>query len=408
VIDTHLDALVREEAREFRVDSRVYTDTEIFEQEMRRIFERMWICVAHESQLRTPGDFITASIGRQPVIVTRDRSEGQVHVLFNRCRHRGATVCQEKAGNTRFFRCGYHGWTYHLGGALAGVPHRSEEYDEDFDLTHGLVSVPRVRVLHGFVFACVLAEGDELTDQLGNAVEYLEAFSRFGGSEVASIDTSAGVSRLAYDGNWKLQLENTVDSYHPDFVHQSQGRLIQRRRGNATPRTSDAQDDLRTWDLGAGHAAFDLAPGGPKAGLSGNFFRGPAFHISIFPNLCLLPSQIRFVRPIRVDRTEVDAYPVMVEGMEPEVIAGRLRAFEEFYGPAGFGAPDDLEMFNRVQAGVGADVELDGLRWIDMSRGLVDEHVEPDGRRSCPWFDESPQRAIYRGWRQVMAGPSDG
>src|SRR6185437_4439616 len=98
---------------------RVYTDPQIFEMEMSRIFERVWIFMAHESQIPNPGDFVTSKIGRQPVIVTRD-SAGKINVLFNRCPHRGSIVCREETGNTGKFACPYHGWTFRTDGSLGG------------------------------------------------------------------------------------------------------------------------------------------------------------------------------------------------------------------------------------------------------------------------------------------------
>jgi len=74
-----------------RVHRRVYSDPEIFDVEMERIFGRAWLFVGHTSQVPTPGAFITTELGRQPVIMTR-HSDGSVHVLLNRCTHRGPKV----------------------------------------------------------------------------------------------------------------------------------------------------------------------------------------------------------------------------------------------------------------------------------------------------------------------------
>ena len=81
-----------------RVHRRVYSDPEIFDLEMERIFGRAWLFVGHTSQVPTPGDFITTELGRQPVIMTR-HSDGSVHVLLNRCTHRGPKVVNERCGH---------------------------------------------------------------------------------------------------------------------------------------------------------------------------------------------------------------------------------------------------------------------------------------------------------------------
>ena len=81
-----------------RVHRRVYTDPDVFELEMERIFGRAWLFVGHTSQVPNPGDYFTTELGRQPVVMTRHR-DGSIHVLFNRCTHRGAKVVNERSGN---------------------------------------------------------------------------------------------------------------------------------------------------------------------------------------------------------------------------------------------------------------------------------------------------------------------
>jgi len=87
-----------------RVAGRLYTDPEIFAQEMTKIFERTWIWVAHESELPRAGSFKSTHVGRHPVIVTKDR-KGEIRTLVNRCRHRGASLCEKKSGHANGFTC---------------------------------------------------------------------------------------------------------------------------------------------------------------------------------------------------------------------------------------------------------------------------------------------------------------
>src|SRR5215831_566635 len=98
-----------------RIHKRVYTDPEIFELEMRRIFGRAWLYVGHESQIPNPGDYITTELGLQPVIMIRHH-DNSVRVLINRCAHRGAKVVNERKGNAATLSCLYHGWSYDTDG----------------------------------------------------------------------------------------------------------------------------------------------------------------------------------------------------------------------------------------------------------------------------------------------------
>src|SRR5262249_15906490 len=134
-----------------RVHRLVYVDPDIFELEMKRMFYNTWVFVGHESEVAHPGDYKTMTLGRKPVILTRDAS-GKIFVLFNRCAHRAAIVCRQERGTSSYFRCLYHGWTYSNSGELVGVPFRSG-YGEDFKTEEfGLTRVPHVQSYRGFVF----------------------------------------------------------------------------------------------------------------------------------------------------------------------------------------------------------------------------------------------------------------
>src|SRR5699024_10180174 len=108
---------VMQTENKFRVHTDVYSDPKVFAVEMQRIFNRTWLYVGHESELPKPGNYKTAYLGLQPVIVSRG-DDGQINVLYNRCRHRGAVVCREPKGFAHHFRCPYHGWIYGKDGHL--------------------------------------------------------------------------------------------------------------------------------------------------------------------------------------------------------------------------------------------------------------------------------------------------
>ncbi len=96
IIPTHnigidYDALVKSD----RAHTSLYKDERIFDEEMEKIFYSTWVWVAHTSEIPEGGSYKTINIGKQPVVVVRDRKK-KVHVLLNRCRHRAATVCEHK------------------------------------------------------------------------------------------------------------------------------------------------------------------------------------------------------------------------------------------------------------------------------------------------------------------------
>jgi hypothetical protein len=121
-------------------------------------------------------------------------------------------------------------------------------------------------------------------------------------------------------------------------------------------------------------------------------------NLAIFPNLLIIGIQFRNVIPVGVGRTDVFLTPTTLRGVPEEINVARLRAHESFYGPAGGGAPDDVEMFNRCQDGL----RVKGAEWLELSRGLEREYTSADGIIAAHLTDEVPQRAFYRGWRTAM------
>ena len=73
IVENPVSALVDDRMDEgmFRVDRSVYTDEDIFEQEIAKIFEKSWIFLCHENQVEKHGDYFWTEIGRQPVFVHR-------------------------------------------------------------------------------------------------------------------------------------------------------------------------------------------------------------------------------------------------------------------------------------------------------------------------------------------------
>ena len=391
---------VQESASRFRVHRRVYTDPAVFDLGMRRIFETTWVYIGHETEVARAGDYKTTFLGRHPVIMARKPDDNGISVLFNRCRHRGATVCQQEGGNANYFRCAYHGWVYNNSGDLVGVTFE-EGYAPSFDKSQlGLVRVPRVDQYQGFVFASLSAQGPGLEEHLGNAKPYIDAFAAQGPQ---GIELTSGVQKFAFQGNWKLQLENTTDRYHASFLHASAFQIMERRTGRDIMAGFNP-DALKVWDLGAGHSVCELVSGGGLGSSGGNVsgysgMRGPGFNINVFPNLALLFNQVRHILPRAVDRTEVRLYLTRLKDVPPEVNAARIREHESFYGPAGFGAPDDWEIFNRVNSGLQAE----DVDWVLMSRGVGREETDGEGRRWNRDLEEASARALYRHWLRLMA-----
>jgi phenylpropionate dioxygenase-like ring-hydroxylating dioxygenase large terminal subunit len=420
----------REYVKEDRVHSRIFTDPEVFEDELRYIFYRNWVFLGHEDEVAHAGDYKLKWIGRQSVILTRDE-DGGLHALLNRCRHRGNAVCAMEKGNASFFRCQYHGWTYRNSGELVGVTF-PDGYAGDFDKSAlGLTSLPRFAVYRGLIFGSLAAEGPSLEEYLGHAVGIIDLAVE--GSPTGKLRLDAGVHKTTYRGNWKYV---GMDGYHVNFTHASIKRLnkrkdISQREVVGADNAFSASSENRTVDMGNGHVRLDTTfsasvsyeeaiapslatPGGREWIESLERQYGPERvrdiiviaadpHLGVFPNLQLINSQIRVIRPVAADLTEVYIYPTSLDGAPDEINESRLRKHEWFYGPSGFGQPDDGEMFERNQLGLQAQVDP----WLLLARGLHRQKQLGDGSIVGHISDEVTQRGQMKAWLAAMVAGTE-
>jgi phenylpropionate dioxygenase-like ring-hydroxylating dioxygenase large terminal subunit len=282
-----------------------------------------------------------------------------------------------------------------------------------------------VGVYRGLVFASLNAGVPEITEHLASAKYYIDLFMDL--SPEGEVEARCGIHKYGYDGNWKFQMENGVDGYHPNFVHQSFFEVQGKKLGRKVMRLFTEASAYQSRDLGHGHSILDMAPQRKTNRPINNILRGSTskessdlyleslvrrygeertseilaasnVNLAIFPNLLIIGIQFRNVIPVRVDRTDVHLTPTTLKGVPEEINIARLRAHEAFYGSSGGGAPDDVEMFNRCTAGL----RVKGAEWLELSRGLDREHINDDGSVVAHISDELPQRAFYGQWRKLM------
>src|SRR3974390_3110517 len=201
------------------VSTAVYMDEEVYRRELEQIFGRCWLYLAHETQIPNPGDFVSAYMGEDPVIVIRDTA-GRIGAFLNVCRHRGPQLCRADAGNAASFTCPYHGWTYGNDGTLISVPGFEEYYHKELDRTRwGLAPVAQVATHRGFVFGTFDPSAPPLRDYLGAMAWWIEEMTdrRNGGIEIVP-----GTVKWTMKTNWKFAAEQFVgDSYHTFPSHLS-------------------------------------------------------------------------------------------------------------------------------------------------------------------------------------------
>ncbi|MDI5935935.1 Rieske 2Fe-2S domain-containing protein [Halomonas kalidii] len=396
----------------FRCHRSMFTDREFFDLEMKHIFEGNWLFLAHESQISEPGDYMTVTMGRQPVVITRDKA-GELHALINACAHRGATLCRRKRGNKGTFTCPFHGWTFKNDGKLLKAKNeKTGAYPEGFkqEGSHDLTRVPRFESYKGFLFGSLNDDVLPLEEYLGETIKVIDNIVD---QAPEGLEVLRGTSSYTFKGNWKLQAENGADGYHVSTVHWNYASTMDRRNYDAGgTQAVDADGWSKSqggfYSYANGHMMLWTRLLNPevrpvyqnKAWIEEQYGAARADSIvNQTRNLCLYPNvylmdqfstQIRVLRPISVDETEVTIYCFAPRGESAESRRIRIRQYEDFFNVSGMGTPDDLEEFRGCQTGyAGALAE-----WNDLSRG------------ARQWIEGADDNAKAIDMKPLMSGAS--
>lgn len=433
---TRPETVVRDPADLVRPDAvhrDIYTDPAIFEMEMDRLFGRAWIYLCHESQIREPGDYVTGWIGNQGVFVVRQK-DGSVKAFYNRCPHRGSTLCADRGGSAKKgIVCPYHGWRFDYDGTLRVVPN-AQNYDGVLDLDdYPLSPVAKTESYRGFVFACRDRGAQPLLSFLGHMKSSIDDLCDR--APEGELECSPFVLRHHYRANWKLSFENLNDTIHPGFAHAASvvsARAMAEQYGgpdklppslgmmlaNGKPIQFFQESEMVTEKGGhsyiGGHMGADYSPEAKGAYFEALAARhGPDRAkdiLSVNRHLMLLyPSStwharyqtVRIIRPVRVDLTEVIGYVFKLKGAPEETF---VNAIEYCNGANSAFSPvisDDLEIYERCQAGNAYGEQV----WVPTSRGLKERLTDdPDDPRS-PATSEAFIRNQYQAWKEAMAEP---
>jgi phenylpropionate dioxygenase-like ring-hydroxylating dioxygenase large terminal subunit len=400
-----------------RVHGSLYTDPRIFADELARIWYRTWVYVGHLSEIPEPGDYVRKNLGLQDVIMTRDAG-GRVHLLLNRCAHRANLVCEAGRGNSKSFRCPYHGWTYRNTGELIGYPF-GQGYGGrgTIEAELSLAAVPRLDSHRGFVFASMAADGPSLAEHLGEAAGEIDRLARL--SPDGEVELTAGWLKHRTRANWKLLAENETDGYHPQFVHNSIFSVTNSPIGALYSDKSAAV----TRNLGHGHSENDLRPEFRRAGEPMRWFgttaervpgyvarmrevHGPAAeqimiegapHVMVFPNLFIAEIQVFVIQPVSAGECVQYSTAVQLTGA-PELNRRMISQSVGSVGPAGMLLADDTEMYERNQRGVA----MLAPQWLDLRRGLARERLDQRGLKIGTATDETAMRGFWSHYLSLM------
>ncbi|EMD9439891.1 MULTISPECIES: aromatic ring-hydroxylating dioxygenase subunit alpha [Burkholderia] len=428
VTNETLAGLVRPDS----VHKRLYTDPAIFALEMERIYGRAWIYVGHESQVKTAGDYHTTRIGDQDVVMVR-ASDGTIHVIYNRCPHKGAKVVPDGDGSVgKFFRCPYHAWTFRHDGTHLSAPLRNGLQNTCFDPKHpdfSMRRVARVDSYRGFVFASQSNDGPDLRTFLNGVVSSIDNLCDR--SPVGEVEVTGGVFRVLQRSNWKVFYENLHDTMHAPVTHESS--VVSARAqaaemgampfellimdGNGEPYEFWEKLELRAYAYGHGYmeGIFDPAAAERDSVSSAHFavlaevygeerarrILGMNRHNTVIygsgsPHTVF--QQFRVIRPIAVDRTLVEIQLFRLKGAPDAVFDRALTYANVINSPSSNVMPDDVEVYARCQEGN----QTRGGEWVSMHRYAGTDRATDDGFVSINGTSELPMRNQFAAWKHFM------
>ena len=389
--------------------SKVYSEPEIFDLEVKKIFSKTWLFLAHESEIPWSGDYVLRRIVNDSFIVTRDEDE-EIHVLFNMCRHRGMQLCRSDAGNSSHFRCPYHGYTYQNTGKLNGVPFQKEAYGPDgLDKDEwAMTPAPKMGIYKGMIFASLNPDAPPLEEYIGDMGWYLDFYL---GKSPAGLEVVGAPQRWIMPANWKLAAENFIgDGYHTQSTHMSTIKAgIMRVKSPAylkegTQITAGMHGCLF---MGFPPGRYFNYPQSIVDSMLENLNREQVqclqemsimpLNATVFPNTSFLHSAmaieaegelsksvpyltLRVWQPMGPDKMEIWSWCLVEQDAPEEYKKNSNRAFLTTFGASGTLEQDDSENWSgqtRVAAG-----EMSGSHYLNYSAGT--KHVEPIPEEEWP------------------------
>ncbi|MEX0870669.1 MAG: Rieske 2Fe-2S domain-containing protein, partial [Aquisalimonadaceae bacterium] len=404
--DTIYSRLVDDRVDEgvFRIDRDIYLNEDVYEKEIDVFFEKGWVYLCHESQVKEAGDYFSTHIGRQPVFLLRQK-DGSLSGFLNACAHRASMLVPLRQGRARTLTCRFHGWVFDSQGKCIKIKDENTgAYPENFACKEHfrLTRVAKVESYGGFVFGSLNENAPPLEAYLGAAKSFIDMFSQ---QSPDGMEIVAGSSTYVGHHNWKLQVENVVDGYHVTTVHRNFASTIMRRDERPGYDAMMKTDTGRMrgavangcYDLGHGHMAIwvdradleaaplhasrDRIEGRVEPELA-NWMLRRGRNLMVFPNLVLndlASTHLRVHRPLGPGLTEITIWCIAPVGEPREARIARVRKFEDFFLVSGMATSDDLVSMDVAHGGARAR----GARWNEFLRGMDSVVEGPDERATA-------------------------
>ncbi len=202
-----LTALIDKQPARTSLDQAFYTDNDIYQRDIEKIYLKCWLYAGHLSEIPNVGDWFLFNMAGESVIIVRSGPDS-VSALLNVCRHRGSVICSENSGCSKKLVCRYHGWSYDLDGALHSAAHMPDGFDKS-GISLGKVHTAMLEGMIFINFAEQPASFEPVREDLAGCLRPY----RIDKAKVAHRQT------YAIRANWKLSVENYTECYHCAPAH---------------------------------------------------------------------------------------------------------------------------------------------------------------------------------------------
>ena len=204
--DTHLPQILQPEH---------YTSSETMREEVEKLILPGWHLACSVFDLPNEGDFLTFELLGTPLIVWRH--EDEFYAFLNVCPHRSCMLTSQESGCLPKLKCQYHGWEFDCSGNVGKIP----DARNFRPLKPGMLGLRTFRTARAghLVFVTLNDDAPSLPESLGPGYEMLQ--ENCGGEWLPLFSGEREV-----EANWKVYIENTIETYHVEAVHPTTLRKI--------------------------------------------------------------------------------------------------------------------------------------------------------------------------------------
>ena len=365
------------------VDGKIYVDEAIHQEEVEKIFNKLWLIACHESEIANAYDYRTFQhpCGKSLIVVRGE--DMQVRCFYNTCSHRGNTLVQEPSGNAKRLTCIFHHWSYDVRGACTDVPRDKQGYGDRLhkeDL--GLREVKTAVGYGGCVWVNIDDGCGTLQEFIGSAFEDLER-------EMSHPMEVFHYHQAIVDSNYKLWHDTNRELYH-DYMHYHNRLTGLSQKGyfdrvfHTYPNGHVQLDSMEIqYQAYKGKQRMLTWPGAPKA-----------CHklIDIFPGTTFIlraPSfRIDTMTPLSASKVLIEFRGLGLKADTPAERAERLKHHNDLWGPFGLNLHEDL---------LAIELQTKALR-----AGVEGNYVLHGREENNTTHDEIGMRQYYAEWSRLM------